>query len=128
MPLLTALRSRFIFDHHGKFFAGVEIESAEIAALKTLLDRGNCWFKFSGCYESSRSGPPDYEDIAVIARHMAAYAPERIIWGSNWPHNMITETEDYIDDAAMLDLVLGWIPAAEHKRALVDNPAELFDF
>ncbi|MFC6489455.1 amidohydrolase family protein [Nitratireductor sp. GCM10026969] len=128
-PRLERLRSRTIIDHHGKFLSsGATPQSPEIDTLKRLIDGGNCWFKFAGCYESSRAGPPDYDDIADVARHMAAHAPERIIWGTNWPHNLIKRTEDYPDDAALLDTVLGWVPQAYHRRVLVDNPAELFGF
>lgn len=126
---LSAIKSRWIFDHHGKFFAGVTPDSPQIAALKRLIDKGNCWFKFAGCYESSRSGEPEFEDIAAIAREIAEYAPERIIWGTNWPHNNAKTTEDYPDDADLLDTVLSWLPSDEARRqALVTNPEELFGF
>lgn len=126
---LSALQSPWILDHHGKFFAGITPESPQIDAVKRLIDRGNCWFKFAGCYESSRSGGPDYEDIAAVARTLAAYAPERIIWGTNWPHNLATRTEDYPDDAALADIVLSWFPGeTEQQLALVDNPEYLFGF
>lgn len=129
LPQLEALQSRFIFDHHGKFFGGVTVDSPQIAALKRLIERGNCWFKFAGVYESSKSGAPHYEDAAAIAREMAAFAPERIVWGTNWPHNLAKTTADYPDDAALTDTVLSWFPdeAARHK-ALVDNPTALFGF
>ncbi len=126
---LSGLKSRWIFDHHGKFFAGVTPDSPQIDALKRLIDRGRCWFKFAGCYESSRSGGPDFEDIAAVARAMAAHAPERIIWGTNWPHNNAKTTADYPDDAALLDTVLSWLPSEEARyKALVTNPEELFGF
>lgn len=128
MPVLSAIESNYIIDHHGKFFAGAGVDSEEIALLKSLIDKGNCWFKFAGCYESSRTGGPDYEDIAEVARHMAAYAPERLIWGTNWPHNMLTTTESYLDDAALFDTVMSWVPAAAQRKILVDNPAALFGF
>ncbi len=126
---LRALKSRYIFDHHGKFFSGVTPDSAEIDALKRLLDTGNCWFKFAGCYESSQTGGPDYSDIGAVAREIVRYAPQRIIWGTNWPHNMAQTTEDYPDDAALLDLLLDWVPdEADRQLIFVDNPAELFGF
>lgn len=129
MPQLQALKSRFVFDHHGKFFSGVAPDSPQVDALKRLIDSGNCWFKFAGCYESSRSGGPDYEDIAAIARLIAAYAPERIIWGTNWPHNAATVTADYPDDAALTDTVLSWFPSEQGRHlALVENPQALFGF
>ncbi|WP_404404622.1 amidohydrolase family protein [Pelagibacterium halotolerans] len=129
MPRLEAIRSNWVLDHHGKFFAGVTPDSPQIDAVKRLIDRGNCWFKFAGCYESSRTGGPDYADIAAVARDLAAYAPERIVWGTNWPHNLAKSTAEYPDDAALLDTVMGWFPSedARHK-ALVENPEALFGF
>ena len=129
MPLLQSLKSKFIFDHHGKFCCEGMPGSAEIAALKRLIDGGNCWFKFAGCYESSKSGAPDFADIAAVAREIAAYAPERVIWGTNWPHNLVKKTEDYPDDADLTDLVLSWLNSeSDLQKVLVDNPAELFGF
>ncbi|KXG84380.1 amidohydrolase family protein [Agrobacterium bohemicum] len=126
---LAAIKSRWIFDHHGKFFSGVTPDSDQISALKRLIEKGNCWFKFAGCYESSRSGAPDFEDIAAVARVIAEHAPERIIWGTNWPHNNAKTTEEYLDDADLLDTVLSWLPSDEaRKKALVTNPEELFGF
>lgn len=129
LTLLKSLKSRYIIDHHGKFFGEGKPDTADIAALKSLIDRGNCWFKFAGCYESSKLGAPDYADIATTAREIAAYAPERIIWGSNWPHNLIKVTEDYPDDAVLLDLVLSWAGSPQNlEKIMVLSPAELFDF
>ncbi|NTF06188.1 amidohydrolase family protein [Agrobacterium rubi] len=126
---LSAIKSRWIFDHHGKFFAGVTPDSPQVAALKRLIDKGNCWFKFAGCYESSRSGGPEYQDIAAVARVIADHAPDRIIWGTNWPHNNAKTTEEYPDDADLLDTVLSWLPSDEaRKKALVTTPEELFGF
>lgn len=124
---LARLKSRWIFDHHGKFFKGVTPDDPEIAAVKRLLDSGRCWFKFAACYESSRTGAPLYEDIAAVARVVAAHAPERILWGTNWPHNNMKTTEDYPDDAALLDRVMSWFPDDRGRElALVRNPEELF--
>ncbi|UHS60105.1 amidohydrolase family protein [Agrobacterium vaccinii] len=126
---LGAIKSRWILDHHGKFFAGVTPDSPQIAALKRLIDKGNCWFKFAGCYESSHSGGPDFEDIAAVAHDIATYAPDRIIWGTNWPHNNAKTKEEYPDDADLMDTVLSWLPSDEARRkALVTNPEELFGF
>ncbi|MGL4197648.1 MAG: amidohydrolase family protein [Allorhizobium sp.] len=124
---LSKLKSRWVFDHHGKFFCGVTPDSPQVKATKRLIDGGRCWFKFAGAYESSKTGGPDFEDVAVVARSIATHAPERIVWGSNWPHNLARTQADYPDDAALVDTVLSWLPdeAARH-RALVDNPQELF--
>ncbi|MGU3401125.1 amidohydrolase family protein [Brucellaceae bacterium D45D] len=126
-PRLHALKSRWVFDHHGKFFSGAGSE--HIDALKRLIDGGNVWFKFAGCYESSKSGAPSYEDIAVVAREIAAHAPQRIIWGTNWPHNLAKTTAEYPDDAVLTDTVLSWLATEEAlELALVKNPEELFGF
>ena len=128
LPRLERLRSRWVLDHHGKFFRGADPGGPEIAALLKLIDRGNVWFKFAGVYESSRTGWP-YEDVAAFSRRVAAHAPERIVWGTNWPHNMIRETAAYPDDARLADLVLDWLPDERARHlALVENPAALFNW
>ncbi|MCO5734490.1 amidohydrolase family protein [Rhizobium sp. SSA_523] len=126
-PRLAALTSRWVLDHHGKFFCGVTPDSPQIAATRRLIDKGNCWFKFAGVYESSKSGGPDYADVAAVARVIAGHAPERIVWGTNWPHNLAREQADYPDDVALTETVLGWLAddSARHK-ALVSNPEDLF--
>jgi D-galactarolactone isomerase len=124
---LSKIRSRWVLDHHGKFFCGVTPDSPQVAAAKRLIDGGHCWFKFAGAYESSKTGAPDFTDIAEVAQSLAAHAPERIVWGSNWPHNLARTQADYPDDAQLTDTVLGWLADdAARKRVLVDNPEELF--
>ncbi|MFB9950956.1 amidohydrolase family protein [Rhizobium puerariae] len=124
---LAKLKSRWVLDHHGKFFSGVTADSPQIAAVKRLIDKGNCWFKFAGVYESSKSGGPDYADVAAFSRVLASHAPERIVWGTNWPHNLAREQADYPDDAALTDTVLGWLADEKARHlALVGNPEELY--
>jgi len=126
---LAELKSRWVLDHHGKFFSGAAPDGDEIAAVKRLIDGGKCWFKFAGVYESSKTGAPAYEDVAAVARELSACAPERIVWGTNWPHNLAREQADYPDDAALTDTVLGWLPnEAALQLALVNNPEDLFGF
>ena len=122
---LVALRQPWILDHHAKIFDGPT--PGRVDAIRRLIDTGHCWFKFAGCYESSRAGAPGYDDVAEVARTIAAHAPDRIVWGTNWPHNMAKTTEDYPDDAALADTVLSWFPSdAARRAALVDTPARLF--
>ena len=124
---LKNLKSRWVFDHHGKFFAGVTPDSPQVDVVKRLIDGGKCWFKFAGVYESAKQPGPDYADVAAVARVIAAYAPERIIWGTNWPHNLAREQKDYPDDVSLTDTVLGWLPNdAARELALVKNPEELY--
>jgi len=124
--VLTRLPCRLVIDHVGRFMGPVEPDSEPLRALCRLLDSGRCWIKISAPYESSRSGPPGYDDIAWIARRVARRCPERCLWASNWPHPNQSPAPS---DAAMLDWGLGFFAdAAEQKRALVDNPAELYGF
>ena len=126
---LAAIPGRYVIDHHGKFFAGAAPGDARTAALLRLLDRGNAHFKLAGCYESSRSGPPDYADVSAVARLVMAHAPARVIWGTNWPHNLAKTPETYPDDAALTDLLLDWAPSeADRRRLLIETPASLYDF
>ncbi|MTH77325.1 amidohydrolase family protein [Paracoccus aestuariivivens] len=125
LPRLLAMKSRWVFDHHGKFFRGAAADSPEIDAVLQLIDKGNCWFKFAGVYESSQESWP-YEDIAGLSRRIAAHAPERIVWGTNWPHNGISRTEDYPDDVKLAELSLGWLPEGTRRDVLVTNPEELY--
>lgn len=124
---LAALKCRWVFDHHGKFFGDVAPNGQEVAAVKRLIDRGNCWFKFAGAYESSKTGGPGYEDVAAVSKAIAEHAPERIVWGTNWPHNLARQQTDYPDDAALTDTILGWLADDRARHlALVENPEQLF--
>ncbi len=89
-----------------------------------MLDKGNTWMKLSGAYMFD--GPPRYAKAAPIAQAYIKAAPERMVWGSDWPHP--TE-KDKPDDAVLFDLLSDWAPdAATRQRILVDNPATLYGF
>lgn len=124
---LGALRSRWVLDHHGKVFGGAT--PRHVDAIRRLIDRGRCWFKLAGCYEASATGGPDYADVAALTGAVAAHAPDRTVWGTNWPHNLARRTEDYPDDAQLADTVLGWLPGEGARHAtLVTNPEALYGF
>jgi D-galactarolactone isomerase len=126
---LAKLRARWVFDHHGKLFRGARPDGPEVVMVKRLIDGGNCWFEFAGCRESSRTGGPCFPDVADVSRAIATHAPERIVWGTNFSRNAAMRPEDYPDDAALLDTVLGWFPDDRGiRRALVENPEELYGF
>ncbi|MEN0077367.1 MAG: amidohydrolase family protein, partial [Paracraurococcus sp.] len=86
------------------------------------------WVKLSGAYADTKSGPPAYGDTSAVARAFAGIAPDKMVWGSDWPHP--TEKPDAKpDDAVLFDLLASWVPdAAARNRVLVDNPARLYDF
>ncbi|EPJ46116.1 MAG: amidohydrolase 2 [Osedax symbiont Rs1] len=126
--LLQKIQGNYVLDHHAKFMRPISVDSSEFSTLLKLIDRGNCYFKLAGCYETSRSGYPDYADLAKVAKALIAHAPQRIIWGSNWPHVSKPAT-DTPDDGQLLDTVCSWIPSRQVLRQIfVDNPAKLYDF
>jgi D-galactarolactone isomerase len=115
-----------VIDHNGKFLEPVAVDDPAFHSLLRLLDSGRVWVKLSAPYETSKMGPPHYDDVGRLAKALAKAAPERMLWASNWPHPSVMHTPD---DATLLDLLLDWAPdPATRKRILVDNPAELYGF
>ena len=123
---MARLPTEVVIDHNGKFLEPVMPSHPAFRALLTLLDGGRCWVKLSAPYETSRSGPPGYDDVSALARALAAAHPGRCVWATNWPHPNINPPPS---NAAMLDLLLDWVPdEAARRRILVDNPARLYGF
>jgi predicted TIM-barrel fold metal-dependent hydrolase len=120
--LLQRLPGTLVFDHLGRLSSGVN--DPALAILCRLIDKGHTWVKLSGAY--MLSDPPNYPESIPIARAYVAAAPERMVWGSDWPHP--TE-KDKPDDAALFDLLSDWAPDEwTRNRILVDNPAMLYGF
>lgn len=124
---LAAIGTNYVIDHIGKFIDPVPADDPRVDLILRLIDRGNAWFKIAGAYETSLQGAPDFADVAPIARRVIAHAPERIVWGSNWPHVGVPR-QRYPDDAVLLDNLLDWAPEGVRRKILVDNPAELYGF
>jgi predicted TIM-barrel fold metal-dependent hydrolase len=126
--LLRRLPSQMVFDHlgHPKLPAGTDDPSHTI--LRGLLDRGRTWIKLSGAYSNSKAGPPDYPEATKIAQAFVKAAPQRMVWGSDWPHPS-EQNGTLPDDALLFDLLSVWAPdEAVRKRILVDNPESLYGF
>jgi predicted TIM-barrel fold metal-dependent hydrolase len=132
---LRALPVRLVIDHFGGARAELGPQQPGFEALLSLLRSGNTYVKISGCYRSS-SAAPDYADAAPLARGLIAANPERIVWGTDWPHPDAARgrprdvTPYYpIDDGQVMNLLAGWAPdPAIRKKILVDNPARLYGF
>lgn len=124
--MLARLPCPVVIDHNGKFLEPVATDDAAFECLLRLLDRGNVWVKLSAPYETSRAGPPAYEDVSVLARELARRYPQRCLWASNWPHPGRNPPPS---DAALYELLSSWAPdAALRRRILVDNPGGLYRF
>ncbi len=122
------IKGKLVFDHLGHCGQTDGVQGDTFKLMRRLLDKGNTWVKLSGLYMDTKVGPPSYSDNVAVARAFAAAAPNRVIWGSDWPHP--TEKPDNKpDDAILFDRLADCVPdAAARKRVLVDNPAELYDF
>lgn len=124
--ILDALPCRLVVDHVGKFLTPVEETHPAFRALQRLVDGGRTWVKISGLYETSRQGPPDYDDVAALARALIRQAPSRMVWASNWPHPNHPGRADDIALALLAQRLAedpGTIQALFH-----DNAAALADF
>jgi D-galactarolactone isomerase len=123
---IRALPSLVSIDHTGKFLEPVGIDHPGFKSLLSLLDSGKVWVKVSAPYETSKAGPPHYEDVSALARTLVQAFPERCLWASNWPHPGRSPAPD---DMAMLDLLSEWaLDDNVRRRILVDNPARLYGF
>jgi predicted TIM-barrel fold metal-dependent hydrolase len=126
-PLLAALPVPLVVDHMGLTDPADEAEGPAVRLLHRLLDGGNTWIKLSGVYMRSREGAPAYGDTFPLGQALLRHAPERLLWGSDWPHT--TQPPGSVDDSGLMDVLLDWCPS-EHTllRVLVDNPQRLYGF
>ena len=125
-PRLRRLPVHFVIDHMGHMPAQLGLAHPGFAALLALAREGNCWVKLSGAYRISAQ-PYPYEDVAPIAKALVEAAPERMVWGSDWPHPSFQGAMPV--DATLLDLLASWVPESRtRQRILSTNPAQLYDF
>jgi D-galactarolactone isomerase len=125
--LWPRLPARIVFDHMGRL-QGSGTGHPAFAVIRGLIDKGRTWVKISGAYIESRIGPPTYADATGVAQAFVKAAPERMLWGSDWPHPSL-DIAQKPDDAVLLDLLAEWAPDdATRHRILVENPQALYGF
>lgn len=124
--LLARLPVQVVFDHMGRLPAGANASHPAFRFIAGLIDADKAWVKLSGPYLNTVLGGPRYADVRTLARDFATLAPQRMLWGSDWPH--VTEAHKP-DDAGLLDLLLDWTDSDAARQAiLADNPAQLYGF
>ena len=124
---LKSLPTDFVIDHLGLIrpSEGGVLQPA-FKALLRLVQTGRCWVKFTGGYRISSETPP-YRDVIPMAQELVRARPDRILWGSDWPHVMLKGTMP--NTTALLDVLGEWVPDDNVRRQiLIDNPQRLFGF
>jgi len=136
--LVAASPVPVVFDHFGAARAELGAQQPGFAELVELVRSGKAYVKISGAYRVSKLAP-DYADVVPLAKALIAANPDRVVWGTDWPHpNSATppgrKPTDVnplfqIDDGRLLNQLPVWAPdPAIRKKILVDNPAELYAF
>ncbi|MGB0626761.1 MAG: amidohydrolase family protein [Alphaproteobacteria bacterium] len=124
---MLAVPGNFVIDHMGWQPAELGIDSPGFRVVLDCLETGRCWVKLSGPMRFSQEPRPPYSDTVAFAQALIERNPDRVMWGSDWPHP--DHFEEMPNDGDLLDLLLEWAPdAALRQKILVDNPAELFGF
>ncbi|RZN18861.1 amidohydrolase family protein [Bradyrhizobium sp. Leo121] len=145
LPLIPAVKDLVaaspvpvVFDHFGGAQAALGVEQPGFPDLVELVKSGKAYVKISGAYRASKLAP-DYQDAIPLAKALIAANPDRIVWGTDWPHpdtvvppgKQVTDVVPLyqIDDGRLLNQLAVWAPdAATRKKILVDNPARLYGF
>lgn len=138
VPVVERLPVDVVFDHMAKIPAHEVPGHPGLGVVQRMLGSGRCWVKVSGAYRVSRKGN-HYEEVAKLARALVEANPERMVWGSDWPHTPPHSCEPApdgkikpfrrLDTGKLLDLLADWVPDERVRNSiLVDNPARLYDF
>src|SRR6185295_12460580 len=127
--LLSRLPAPIVFDHMGRVPQPAGIEHPAFRVILRLLERERAWVKVSGAYHDTKVGPPGYGDTSAVGRAFVKAAPERVVWGTDWPHPTVKELANKPDDAILFDLLADWAPDSRTlRKILVENPAALYGF
>lgn len=125
MPIFSRLPVPGVVDHIGYVQTSSPIDGPEFQSLCQLVRESGWWVKLSGAYRMGAS-LDQLEKTTPFARQLFQLAPERMVWGSDWPHVHVNPMPD---TGMLLNLLKLWIPNEQDLyRVLVENPACLYDF
>jgi 2-pyrone-4,6-dicarboxylate lactonase len=125
-PQLLQIRNSFVLDHLARISAAEGVDSEPFQTLLRLLDTDRCWIKLASLYRLSSEPYPHRDMLPMIAK-VVGKRPDRILWGSNWPHPICPGPMP--NDGDLVDLIPLWLPdPTSQQLVLVDNPASLYDF
>ncbi|NIE73588.1 amidohydrolase family protein [Pantoea sp. Ap-967] len=127
-PRLLALPAKVVIDHMGHVPQPEGLKSEAYAALVRLLDSDRGWVKLSAPYLRSKTGAPQFKDVGRVASALISHRPDRMLWGSDWPHPTLAQDQKP-DDGLILDLLMDWAPQARVQALILrDNPVQLYGF
>jgi D-galactarolactone isomerase len=126
--ILNRVPCQIVFDHLAHVPEPDGVKSQVFAMISEMLQKGKAWVKLSEFDYESKVGPPTYADSLAVASGYVKEAPERLVWGSDWPHPLFKDNEKP-DDALLLDLLAKVAPSpATRHLILVANPVKLYGF
>lgn len=120
---LAGLGLPLVVDHFGHLPASGALQSRGFANLVSLVREGQAWVKLSGPYRISpqRKG---FDDVRPLAEALAAANPDRLLWGSDWPHPAMAAP--MVNDGDLAHTLVDWFDESLRRRILVDNPSRLY--
>lgn len=125
---LLRLDVPLVVDHMGRMSTQRGIDDPGFSHLVHMVEKGDAWVKISGADRNTVQLSP-YDDVDVFAHTLLRANPDRVVWGSDWPHINYYEPHKVPNDGVLLNLVSRWIPdAAMRQRVLAKNPATLYGF
>jgi len=124
---VQSLKVPVVFDHMGHMPAYKGVNEPGFQQLLRLLGEGSAWVKLSGVYRLSDGTNPDCSDVDDIVDALVRTNPDRLLWGSDWPHPHVPHAMP--NDTHLLNLLAKWVPNTQlRNRILVDNPENLYKF
>ncbi|MDQ2640712.1 MAG: amidohydrolase family protein [Pseudomonadota bacterium] len=122
---LLAMPTPIVLDHFGAFDASLGLRQPAFITVLELLETGRVWVKLSAPMRSTREEFP-YAAMRPFAEALVRHAPERLLWGSDWPHVQLNDRL-MPNDGDLLDLFADWVPDERtRQRILSENPRELY--
>jgi 2-pyrone-4,6-dicarboxylate lactonase len=124
-PALERSPVPVVIDHIGRVDAALGLQQAAFQHVLRLLQDARLWVKVSGCDRTTRTGPP-YADALPFARKLVREFPDRVLWGSDWPHP--NHSDAIPDDGMLVDIITQMAPSEElREKLMVENPRRLYD-